>query len=89
MDIITGIVVYLTIWWVVLYAVLPWGVKLEENPQTGHATSAPANPDLRRKFLVTSGISAIIWLVVWILIKNDVIDFRSIAAAMMQEDKAK
>jgi predicted secreted protein len=89
MDIITSIVVYLTIWWVVLFTVLPWGVKPEENPQTGNATSAPADPRLRMKFLVTSGISAIIWLVVWILIKNDVIDFRSIAAAMMQEDNAK
>jgi predicted secreted protein len=89
MDIITSVVVYLSIWWLVLYTVLPWGVKPEENPQTGNAASAPADPRLRRKFLVTSGISAIIWLVVWFLIQHDVIDFRSIAAAMMQEDKAK
>ena len=86
---LAGIFVYLICWWLVLFTVLPWGVKPEEHPQTGHAASAPAHPRLRRKFLVTSGISGIIWLVVYVLIKNDVIDFRSIAAAMMQEDNAK
>ncbi len=89
MNPVTAIAVYLVIWWLVLFTVLPWGVKPEENPQTGHVTSAPAQPRLRRKFLVTTGISGIIWLVVYFLIKNDVIDFRSIAAAMMQEDNAK
>jgi predicted secreted protein len=89
MGLATGIAVYLTIWWLVLFTVLPWGFRPEENPQTGHAVSAPAQPRLLLKFLVTSGISGIIWLVVYFLIKHDVIDFRSIAAAMMQEDNAK
>ena len=32
-QIVTGIAVYFILWWLVLYAVLPWGVKsqLENN----------------------------------------------------------
>lgn len=89
MDLVSGIAVYFMIWWVVLFMVLPWGYRPIENPELGHATSAPAKPHLKLKFLVTSGISAIIWLVVYLLVTHDVIDFRSIAAAMMQEDSAK
>jgi predicted secreted protein len=89
MDVVSGLAVYFVIWWLVLFTVLPWGWKPEQQPGTGHAASAPANPRLVRKFLVTSGISAIIWLVVFCSIKYDVIDFRPDAAAMMQEDNAK
>ena len=89
MDPVTAIAVYLVIWWMVLFCVLPWNVKPEEQPQSGHVASAPARPRLGLKFLVTSGISAIIWLVVFFLVKSDIVDFRSIAAAMMQEDNAK
>ena len=87
MDPFTAIVVYLLIWWVVLFAVLPWGVRLETDLVPGQSTGAPANPRLLTKALATTGISAIIWLVVFFLIKSDVIDFGSAAATMMQEDK--
>ena len=41
MSVATGIAVYFVIWWIVLFAVLPWGVKIPDNPERGHATSAP------------------------------------------------
>ena len=41
MNWITGVVVYFLIWWLVLFAVLPWGVQREENPQPGHDPGAP------------------------------------------------
>ena len=41
---IAGIFVYFLIWWVVLFAVLPWGVQVPDNPEPGHAPSAPINP---------------------------------------------
>ena len=37
----TGILVYVIIWWLVLFMVLPWGVKVPEEPEPGHASSAP------------------------------------------------
>lgn len=64
MDIITSIIVYLLIWWTVIFTVLPYGNKPDEKVQTGNATSAPANPRLKKKFLVTTLISFFVWLVI-------------------------
>ena len=61
MSVPTAIAVYFVIWWIVLFAVLPWGVKVPDQPEPGHATSAPEKPDLLRKALWTSLIAAVIW----------------------------
>ena len=44
MHLATGIAVYLVLWWVVLFAVLPWGVHVPEHTQPGFADSAPERP---------------------------------------------
>ena len=67
---------YAIIWWVVLFAVLPWGVKVPDKPEPGHATSAPERPLLWRKAAVTSAISAILWLAAYFLIESDLIPLR-------------
>jgi len=72
----TGLVVYAIIWWVVLLTVLPWGVKVPENPESGHATSAPQNPMMWRKVLITSLISAVLWGLAFWLIESDWLTLR-------------
>lgn len=52
----------------------------------GHSTGAPANPRLKQKFIVTAFVAAALWLLVFALIKMDVIDFYDIARQMTQED---
>ena len=59
-----------------LFAVLPWGVKVPENPETGHATSAPERPMLWRKAAITTLISGVIWLGVYALVESDLIAIR-------------
>ena len=71
-----GILTFLIIWWVVLFAVLPWGVKVSDNPEPGHATSAPEQPMIWRKAAITTVISALIWGVVYVLVANDLIAIR-------------
>lgn len=73
---VTGIAVYVVVWWVVLFAVLPWGVRTADTPQPGMAPSAPVSPRIALKFLVTSGVAAIIWLGIYWLITSDLISFR-------------
>ena len=46
MDFVSGVVVYLLLWWWVFLMSLPFGVRIEDNPEAGHATSAPARPML-------------------------------------------
>jgi predicted secreted protein len=61
MSIVSGAMVYFIIWWVVLFAVLPFGVQTDGNIEKGFASSAPKNPHLRKKFLATTLITAFIW----------------------------
>ena len=82
----TGIVVYILIWWTTLFAVLPFWVSKDTEIPVGHESGAPVTPHLKKKFLVTTAISVVLWLVLYICIRMDLIDFRAISAAMLQQD---
>jgi predicted secreted protein len=88
MDWFTGIIAYLLIWWTALFTVLPLWVKPAER-QGGNMAGAPENPLLFKKFLVTTGLSAMIWLALFVAIKSNLIDFRAQSVAMKQEDEVK
>lgn len=75
MSYVTGALIYLIIWWTVLFAVLPWGVKPPVTVELGHDQGAPAHPRLKLKFILTSCISALIWLFVNHLINSRFIRF--------------
>jgi len=64
------------IWWVVLFAVLPWGARPVDSPEPGHDPGAPAKPHLLGKFLATSAISTVLWGVAYYVIVSDLISFR-------------
>jgi predicted secreted protein len=72
----TGIAIFITIWWVVIFAVLPWGVRTSEHVEKGHASGVPENPQLGRKALITTGISIVIWLGIELVVRSDLISFR-------------
>ena len=77
MQIFTGIMLFAIIWWMVFFTVLPWGNRAVENPEPGHATSAPAKPRLWLKLGVTTGIAAVLFVVARLVIESGVIDLRS------------
>ena len=77
MSIFTGLLVFVMIWWVVLFAVLPWGIRVPDDHEPGHATSAPSNPMLLRKVLITTAIATVFWLIAYYLIESDLISFRA------------
>ena len=73
--------VYFVIWWIVLFAVLPWGVQSQEEAgevSPGSDPGAPARPLLVRKAMATTLVSAVITAIgyaVWALgwISSDII----------------
>ena len=73
----TGTMAYIIIWWLVLFTVLPWGVRVPDDPEPGHATSAPEKPMMWRKALVTTAIAAILWVGFYALIESDLLSLRS------------
>jgi len=64
-GLVSGIVVYVVLWWVVFFTMLPIGVKtpgdLGEAAGEGHADSAPVRPYMWRKVLAASLIAAVLW----------------------------
>ncbi|MBM3549784.1 MAG: DUF1467 family protein [Alphaproteobacteria bacterium] len=71
MGIATGIMVYVVLWWLVWFAVLPIGVRVPEDVPLGQATSAPENPRLLWKAGLTTLIAAVLWGVVFWLVVYD------------------
>ena len=68
MDVVSGTVVYLLMWWWVFLMSLPFGVRTVEDPAAGHAPSAPARPMLWRKMAVTTVIAAVLTAIInWII----------------------
>jgi predicted secreted protein len=73
MDIVGGIVAYVVIWVVVLFMVLPFGVRQPEETEEGHMPGAPENPRIGLKFAATSGIAAAVWIILYFAVQNGVI----------------
>ena len=72
----TGLMVYLVIWWTVLFAVLPLGVRRAENPGKGEERGAPERPELLRKEIITSVVAGVLWLAFYFLHQADIFSFR-------------
>ena len=71
MSIATAIAIYFIIWWVVLFAVLPWGVRSQHEGGTiapGTDPGAPVIPRLRVKLIWTTIVAALVFAVWYIAI---------------------
>lgn len=90
MNPVTGGVVYVLIWWVVLFAVLPFGTRpvADADPVTGWR-GAPARPLLLRKAIATTLISAILWAGAYVVITGPWLSFREDAARASIEPSAR
>ena len=69
MDAVGGVVAYVVIWVVVLFMVLPFGVRQPDVTESGHMPGAPENPRIGLKFAVTSGITAVIWVILYFAVE--------------------
>jgi len=65
----TSIVLYVIIWVVILFLVLPWGVRVPDKIEPGHATSAPENPRIGLKFLITTVVSVFLWVIAFLVLR--------------------
>ena len=76
MTLLTGIVVYVLVWWVTLFAMLPLWVTPAERGDLGHDSGAPENPYMLRKIVLTTVIAAAIWLGIYLLVTSPWLSFR-------------
>jgi predicted secreted protein len=69
--------IYLTIWWVALFAILPLGVQSRHDaglPNDGSDPGAPVDPKLKQKFITTTWVSAVIFAIFWLVLYFKLVD---------------
>jgi predicted secreted protein len=74
MSLVSIVFVYFVLWWIVLFAVLPFGVRSSAEAGfdvlEGHDAGAPVAPLLFKKVIATTLISALIFLVFYWLVAS-------------------
>ena len=77
MNIGLAIAIYFLIWWIVLFVVLPWGVRRQNEQEVlpGSDPGAPARPLLLKKAVATTLISAAIFAAGFAVWKAEIIPF--------------
>ena len=78
MSLIFGLAVYMVLWWLTLFMVLPWGVTRIDQDELlpGQDPGSPAKPDLLKKFLITTALSLLLFAIFYIVYESGVISFR-------------
>jgi len=72
MTITSAIVLLSVFWFIILFIVLPLNITTQkdiEDITPGTAPSSPVNPNLKRKFYITTLVSLILWIAVCFGIK--------------------
>jgi predicted secreted protein len=74
LGILTLIAMYLTIWWTVIFAILPLGLRshAEEGVKAppGCEPGAPVKIDFKRKAITTTWVSIIVFVVLVVIIES-------------------
>ena len=80
MGITGSIIVYVMIWWIIFFSLLPIGIRSNKevfkDKIGGVDPGAPKNPKIGEKFLITTLITTIIFLVIYYLVKFDLLNLR-------------
>ena len=68
-----GLAIFFTIWWIVLFAVLPFGVRSQHeiaDITPGTDPGAPVAPRLLLKAAITTGITCVLFAGLWWYMTN-------------------
>ena len=80
MSITGSIVIYVIIWWIVFFSALPIGIKHDDkrfyNNLEGAYPGAPKNPNIFKKFLYTTFITTVIFIVIYYIVSNNHFNLR-------------
>jgi predicted secreted protein len=83
MSVTTAIAVYFIIWWVTLFAVLPWGVRSQHESGAvvpGTDPGAPAIPKLMQKLIWTTAVAGAVFAICLLAYRYRVITLDDLAA---------
>jgi len=71
MSLTTALAIYFVIWWVVLFTVLPFGVRnaseAGEAVEAGNDPGAPTIPALKAKLIWTTIVAGVVFAICWVV----------------------
>ncbi len=91
MNPVLAIAIYFICWWIILFAILPFGVTTQQEAGDivpGTPESAPAAPKLVAKLVVTTIAAAVIFAVIYWLLEGGVVTLDGIPFLPRFEDAA-
>ena len=76
---VTGLaILYVIIWWVVFFAILPIDVNRQKTVKIeGEDPGSPENPKMIKKFMYSTVITTIIFIIIYLLIKFEYLNLRN------------
>ena len=77
---LTGLaIIYIIIWWIIFFVILPIDVNRAKIVKIdGEDPGSPENPKMFKKFLYCTGISTVIFSLIFLLIKFEYLNLRNI-----------
>ena len=77
---VTGLaIIYIIIWWIVFFSILPIDVNREKPIKIeGEDAGSPENPKMLKKFIYCTSITSIIFIIIYLLIKYEYLNLRNL-----------
>ena len=80
MGLTGSIIIYVMIWWIIFFSILPVGIQsnkeIFKESIEGADPGAPNNPKMAKKFLITTIITSILFIVIYYLVNNGFFNLR-------------
>ena len=76
----TGLaIIYIIIWWIVFFAILPIDVERRKLIKVdGEDPGSPENPKMLKKFIYCTVITTILFTIIYLLMKFEYLNLRNI-----------
>jgi len=76
----TGLaIIYIIIWWIVFFAILPIDVERKKIVKVeGEDPGSPENPKMIKKFLYCTVITTVLFIIIYLLMKFEYFNLRNI-----------
>ena len=81
MSVTGSIVIYVILWWLILFTVLPRDINSQKDKGyivQGTDPGAPSNPNIVKKLIITTAITSILFAIIYFLNYFDILNIRRI-----------